>query len=42
MTAEKVALGRHLFYDKRLSLNQTQSCATCHRQDRPSPTRADP
>ncbi len=34
MTAEKVALGRHLFYDKRLSLNQTQSCATCHRQDK--------
>lgn len=34
MTAEKVELGRHLFYDKRLSLNQTQSCATCHRQDR--------
>jgi cytochrome c peroxidase len=33
MTAEKVELGRHLFYDKRLSLNQTQSCATCHRQD---------
>lgn len=32
MTAEKVALGRHLFYDKRLSLNQTQSCATCHQQ----------
>ena len=34
MTAEKVELGRHLFYDKRLSLNQTQSCASCHRQDR--------
>lgn len=34
MTAEKVELGRHLFYDKRLSRNQTQSCATCHRQDR--------
>jgi cytochrome c peroxidase len=33
MTAEKVELGRHLFYDKRLSLNQTQSCATCHRQE---------
>jgi cytochrome c peroxidase len=30
MTAEKVELGRHLFYDRRLSLNQTQSCATCH------------
>ena len=34
MTKEKVALGRYLFYDKRLSLNQTQSCATCHRQER--------
>jgi cytochrome c peroxidase len=34
MTAEKVELGRHLFYDKRLSLNQTQSCATCHQQER--------
>lgn len=34
MTAEKVTLGRYLFYDKRLSLNQTQSCATCHKQDR--------
>jgi cytochrome c peroxidase len=33
MTAEKVKLGRYLFYDKRLSLNQTQSCSTCHRQE---------
>jgi len=33
MTKEKVALGRYLFYDKRLSFNQTQSCATCHRQE---------
>jgi len=33
MTTEKVELGRYLFYDKRLSLNQSQSCATCHRQD---------
>jgi len=32
MTKEKVALGRYLFYDKRLSFNQTQSCATCHQQ----------
>ena len=32
MTKEKVELGRYLFYDKRLSLNQTQSCATCHQQ----------
>ncbi len=34
MTKEKVALGRYLFYDKRLSLNGTQSCGTCHRQER--------
>ncbi|HTS30643.1 MAG TPA: di-heme enzyme [Bryobacteraceae bacterium] len=34
MTREKVELGRYLFYDKRLSLNQTQACATCHRQER--------
>jgi|SaaInl8_200m_RNA_FD_contig_41_1318305_length_2998_multi_7_in_0_out_0_2 cytochrome c peroxidase len=30
----KVELGRHLFYDKRLSGNQTQSCASCHEQDK--------
>ncbi len=33
MTVEKVELGRRLFYDIRLSENQTQSCATCHRQE---------
>ncbi len=32
-TAEKVSLGRHLFHDTRLSVNGTQSCATCHRQE---------
>ena len=32
MTAEKVELGRHLFYDKRLSGNETQSCSSCHEQ----------
>ena len=32
MTLEKVELGRHLFYDKNLSFNQTQSCASCHEQ----------
>jgi cytochrome c peroxidase len=32
MSAAKVALGRHLFYDKMLSENKTQSCADCHRQ----------
>jgi cytochrome c peroxidase len=30
LTAEKVALGRDLFFDKRLSVDQTVSCATCH------------
>jgi cytochrome c peroxidase len=33
MSAAKVDLGRHLFYDKRLSGNETQACATCHRQE---------
>ncbi|MBL8743193.1 MAG: di-heme enzyme, partial [Myxococcales bacterium] len=32
MTAAKVELGRHLFYDVRMSANQTQSCASCHQQ----------
>jgi cytochrome c peroxidase len=32
VTVEKVALGRHLFYDVRLSGNGTQACATCHSQ----------
>lgn len=31
-TPEKIALGRRLFYDTRLSGNQTQSCASCHEQ----------
>jgi cytochrome c peroxidase len=26
-------LGRHLFYDRRLSVNGTTSCGTCHRQE---------
>lgn len=26
----KIALGRYLFYDTRLSYNQTKSCASCH------------
>lgn len=34
MTNEKVELGRHLFYDKRLSGNQTQACAGCHLQEK--------
>jgi cytochrome c peroxidase len=33
MTAEKVALGRRLFYDVRLSGNGTQACASCHQQE---------
>jgi cytochrome c peroxidase len=33
MTVEKVELGRFLFYDTRLSGNQTQSCGSCHQQD---------
>lgn len=32
MGARKVALGRRLFYDTRLSLNGTTACATCHLQ----------
>ena len=34
MSVEKVALGRRLFYDKRLSGNETFSCASCHEQAR--------
>ena len=30
LTARKVALGRKLFFDRRLSLNDTLSCAMCH------------
>ncbi|MCL6510631.1 MAG: di-heme enzyme [Anaerolineae bacterium] len=32
MTPQKFELGRHLFYDRRLSGNGAQSCATCHQQ----------
>jgi cytochrome c peroxidase len=31
MTPAKVELGRYLFYDRRLSVNNSMSCATCHR-----------
>jgi len=34
MTTVKVALGRRLFYDTRLSGNGTFSCASCHQQAR--------
>jgi len=32
MTNDKVKLGRFLFYDKNLSANKSQSCASCHQQ----------
>jgi cytochrome c peroxidase len=32
MSVEKVELGRHLFYDKRLSADESMSCASCHEQ----------
>jgi cytochrome c peroxidase len=34
MSAPKAELGRLLFYDTRLSGNITQSCSTCHEQER--------
>ena len=34
MSAAKVELGRHLFYDQRLSADSSMSCATCHHQDK--------
>lgn len=34
MSESKVELGRHLFYDKRLSRNGSMACATCHEQHR--------
>lgn len=33
MTREKVALGRHLFYDVRLSATESMACASCHLQE---------
>ncbi|HVY29619.1 MAG TPA: di-heme enzyme [Polyangiaceae bacterium] len=32
ISVEKIELGRHLFYDARLSANQSQSCSSCHLQ----------
>ncbi len=32
INAAAIELGRHLFYDERLSANETQSCASCHEQ----------
>ena len=34
LTVEGVALGRRLFYERRLSANNTISCGTCHVQNR--------
>ena len=34
LTVEGVALGRKLFYEVKLSGNGTQSCASCHQQNR--------
>jgi cytochrome c peroxidase len=34
MNEEMFQLGRHLFYDKRLAGNGTQSCSSCHQQDK--------
>ncbi|MFT4977966.1 MAG: cytochrome c peroxidase [Myxococcota bacterium] len=34
MSAEKAELGRRLFYDPRLSIDEEMSCATCHQQAR--------
>lgn len=31
-TVDKVELGRHLFYDLRLSKNENRACGTCHEQ----------
>jgi cytochrome c peroxidase len=33
LTVEGIALGRLLFYDSLLSVNKTQSCASCHKQE---------
>jgi cytochrome c peroxidase len=33
MSPAKVELGRYLFYDRRMSVNGKQSCASCHRQE---------
>jgi cytochrome c peroxidase len=33
VAAVKAELGRFLFYDRRISVNGTESCATCHRQE---------
>jgi len=32
-TPQRIALGKQLFFEKRLSINNSQSCASCHRLD---------
>ncbi len=32
-TSERIALGKKLYFENRLSINDTQSCASCHRLD---------
>jgi len=34
LSVEKIELGRYLFFDKRLSGNGSQSCASCHKPER--------
>lgn len=34
LTASAIELGRHLFYDRRLSVNEAIACSSCHRQER--------
>ena len=34
LTVERVALGKELFFDKRISVNDRQSCADCHSPDK--------
>src|SRR5262245_42201692 len=33
MNPAKIELGRYLFYDKRMSVNGKEACASCHRQE---------
>ncbi|WP_437490570.1 MbnH family di-heme enzyme [Sorangium sp. So ce1014] len=33
LTEARFELGRHIFYDERLSANESQSCASCHKQE---------
>lgn len=40
-TPERIALGKALWFEKRLSVTGTQACNDCHRLDGPDPTGAD-